>query len=452
MRMKTQIEYPERESRTLEFKELVRDYRNFAKTAIAFANGIGGTIIIGVRDRTRTVLGLTESSIDRYVEEIPRAIFQMVTPHLMVHAFEKNLEGRSLLCTNVYPGDNKPYYLTSEGAQRGIYVRVGSHTMRANEQFIEELKLQRENRSYDEILLHRQSADQLDARLISQQFAQKATDHLLESNRIAGRDHISGQLLPTIGGVIMFHPNPSSVIPEAYISCARMKGENGRDIIERHEMEGPLPIIAESAIKQVEAWLERDFTLHGSKLEGKPLIPREALREGIYNAVLHRKYNIPGAVKITLWANRLEIFSPGHFAGLMDLKNLGDGTTYIRNRVICSLARKIRLMEKRGTGIRLIIDSCEAEGKVAPIFEEGADWVKLTFKFLSPKKQTARTTEEIFEELLNRQKVITNREIVGACGVSREKANRMIKQEIKRGRLNADGRGRSTKYWVLQRT
>lgn len=448
--MQVQLEYPERESRTLEFKEFLREYRNFAKTAIAFANGIGGTIIVGIVDKTRAIIGLSESSIEKYLEEIPRAIFQMVTPHLMVHVFEKNFEGRSLLCTNIYPGDNKPYYLTKEGAQRGIYVRVGAHTMRANEQFIEELKLQRENRSYDEALLHRQSADQLDMRFISQQFAQKVTDHLLESNRIVGRDHVSGQLFPTIGGVIMFHPNPSSVIPEAYISCARMKGESGRDIIERQELTGPLPTIAESAITQVGAWLERDLTLHGSKLEGKPLIPREALREGIFNAVLHRKYNIPGAVKITLWANRLEIFSPGHFVGLMDLKNLGDGTTYIRNRVICALARKIRLMEKRGTGIRLIIDSCRALGKVEPVFEEGADWVKLTFRFLSPKKQRAQTTEGIFAELMKSKEIITNREVVSACSVSREKANQMIRQEIERGRLREDGRGRSTKYWVMR--
>lgn len=447
--MGTHIKYPERESRTLEFKEVARDYRKLAKTAIAFANGIGGTVIIGIDDKSRGIVGLSESSIDRYLEEIPRAIFQMVTPHLIVHAFERNFEGHHLFCINVYPGDNKPYYLTSEGKSKGIYVRIGAHTMRANDQFIEELRLQRENRSYDELLLHRQSIEHLDRNLIGQQFGQRATDHLLESNRIAGRDHVSGELLPTIGGVIMFHPKPSSVIHEAYIGCARMKGERGRDIIETHDFEGPLPNIAESAIRQVEKWLERDLTLKGSKLKGRLLIPHEALREGILNAILHRKYNIPGATKITLWANRLEVFSPGHFVGLMDFKNLGDGTTYIRNRVICALARKTRLMEKRGTGIRLIIDSCKTTGDVVPIFEEGADWVKLTFTFLSPRKQMVQTTEERFEELIRGKSVITNREVVLACSVSREKANRMIKQEIKRGRLKQDGRGRSTKYWVI---
>ena len=47
------------------------------------------------------------------------------------------------------------------------------------------------------------------------------------------------------------------------------------------------------------------------------------LREAIVNALLHRKYSIPGSVKIALYDDRLEIFSPGNFPGIIDINNLG---------------------------------------------------------------------------------------------------------------------------------
>ncbi|MFH1652884.1 MAG: ATP-binding protein [Pseudomonadota bacterium] len=354
-----------------------------------------------------------------------------------------------MLGIQIYPGDNKPYFITKEGHQKGVYVRIGSHTMRANEQFLEELKLQRENRAYDELLALRSQISSLDKGLIEECFKQKISNHLLESNRIVGRDHISQQLFPTIGGVVMFHDNPTEVMTEAYISCALMRGTSGRHIIEFKDFHGPLVRISHSALELAANWLERDFSLKGGKLEGELLVPFEALRESIYNAVLHRKYNIPGPVKLTLWRDRLEIFSPGSFPGLMDKQNLGDGTTYIRNRALSLIARKIGLMEKRGTGIRLIIDSCKAKGDVEPVFEEGADWVKVTFKFLTEGQRKNVGIDGRFMALLRERDVISNRDVVEACMVSRETANKLIKKGIKKGLLQKEGEGRSTRYWIV---
>ncbi len=79
------------------------------------------------------------------------------------------------------------------------------------------------------------------------------------------------------------------------------------------------------------------------------MIPQIAIREAIINALVHRKYSIPGAIKIALYDDRLEIFSPGNFPGLVDVNNLGDGTTYLRNPHLVMLARKMKLVEKLGS-------------------------------------------------------------------------------------------------------
>lgn len=66
-------------------------------------------------------------------------------------------------------------------------------------------------------------------------------------------------------------------------------------------------------------------------------------RKRIKNSLIHRKYWIPGSVKIALFDNRLEIFSPGNFPGLIDFDHLGDDTTYLRNPHLAKLARSCRM-------------------------------------------------------------------------------------------------------------
>lgn len=45
--------FQERESKVIEFKSTVQRFKGIIKTAVAFANGVRGKIIIGVDDQTR---------------------------------------------------------------------------------------------------------------------------------------------------------------------------------------------------------------------------------------------------------------------------------------------------------------------------------------------------------------------------------------------------------------
>ena len=48
------------EGKTLEFKRNLSSPEGFLRTAVAFANTAGGTILIGVEDRTRHVRGVPD--------------------------------------------------------------------------------------------------------------------------------------------------------------------------------------------------------------------------------------------------------------------------------------------------------------------------------------------------------------------------------------------------------
>lgn len=49
--------------KTLEFKENARSLLGLIKTIIAFANTSGGVLIVGIRDKTREIVGLAKMKI-----------------------------------------------------------------------------------------------------------------------------------------------------------------------------------------------------------------------------------------------------------------------------------------------------------------------------------------------------------------------------------------------------
>ena len=82
--------YPERESKTLEFKSKLPPFSTLLKTCIAFANGFGGKIVIGVEDQTRKILGITDKERDQIYDEFPNSLYDSVKPTLIPRIWEKN--------------------------------------------------------------------------------------------------------------------------------------------------------------------------------------------------------------------------------------------------------------------------------------------------------------------------------------------------------------------------
>ena len=205
---------------------------------------------------------------------------------------------------------------------------------------------------------------------------------------------------------MFFTENPHTYLPEASIICTSFKGNSGREIIQTQELIGPIDHLAENSIKLICAWMARNYKLQGAQLKGTILVPEKALREAIINALIHRKYSIPGAIKIALYENHLDILSPGSFPGLVDLENLGDGTTFLRNPHIARLAHRMGLVEKLGSGIRLIFDSCEEVFIRKPTFQEGNDTVKITFYF-EEIKQEKQSDEDLIFTILKKQRTLS---------------------------------------------
>lgn len=381
-------------------------------------------------------------------DDFPNSLFESAAPNIVPQIYERNFADKIVIIIEIPASSRKPYFLKSAGATNGTYVRVGSSTRKSNQEYIEDLTREAQRISFDEENIH-QSKDILSQELLAQLYEKNITQSRLIADKVIVRQIANKELIsPTVAGVLMFTEQPHHYLPETLIRCTQFRGTERRDIIRTEEITGNINQQSSIAIKLLEAWLATDYKLQGAQLKGQLPIPETALREAIVNALLHRKYNIPGAIKIAVFDNRLEIFSPGCFPGLVDINNLGDGITYLRNPILVRLAHRMHLVETLGSGIRLMYESCYKAGIRAPEFHEEDDFVKVIFHF-QPDIEQHTTNHDAIMALLQKNKLTTAAEIARYLGVSHNTAIRKLKKLEKEKKLVKLGKGPAVRYKLI---
>lgn len=437
----------ERASRTIEYKREISDFKKIAQTTIAFANGIGGKIYVGIEDKSLKVIGVQAKELDLLLEKLPISLSSQISPFISPLIYTKTIEGKDILIIEVFPGYQKPYFLTSEGVENGTYIRVGPHTKKASGEALEELRLTRLNLSYDEALITNTSKKDLDLAILP---ASLRNEKSLFSLDILGKDPHTGETRCSRGGILMLCPTPEKYIPESEIIISKIKGTKGRDTIETTVLSGHIPSLSEQALDILSNWLGTYPVLKKGIYKNSALkIPIVALREAINNALLHRQYSIPGAIKIALYSDRLEIFNPGQFVGPFIPESLGDGTSYIRNKVICSVARRMGLIEKRGTGIAAIISSIYENQLKNPTFTEGPTWFKVSFYLEKFDDKVSNSAEDKIIKLANENNTFSSSDVCKLLSVSKATAVAHLDKLMALEKLEKIGNGPKTRYKLI---
>jgi len=437
--------FPERESKLIEFKVKVPKFDTLIKTCIAFANAAGGRIIIGVDDSSHEVIGITDLDRIKIFDDFPNSLYDSTNPSLISQIYEQNFGEHSVLIIEIPSSPRKPYFLKGKGINNGTYIRVGSSTRKATQDYIEDLIRESSRISYDAELVH-VSPDALSKELLHNFFGARVTQkRLLADKIIANKAANKEHYCPTVAGILMFSETPHDYIPEALVRCTQFKGINGRDIIRTEDITGTIEQQSAESIKVVSTWIATHYELRGAKLMSQSPIPIEALREAIINALLHRKYTIPGATKIAIYDDKIEIFSPGCFPGLVDINSLGDGTTYLRNPTLIRLAYQLKLVETRGTGIRLIYDSCRKAGLRKPVYHEEGDFVKVVFYF-EPDTESYENEDDAIIAFINMHGSVTAQQVAHYLSVSHNTALRKLTLLMDANKIRKVGKGPTVKY------
>ena len=357
------------EGKTLEFKRELSAPDGLLRTLVAFANTAGGTVLIGVEDKTRHVRGV-RAPLDME-ERVANLVSDSIHPRLVPDLELLPWRRTQVLAIRVYPSASRPHHLKREGPEAGVYVRVGSTNRRADRELIEELKRVARRESYDEQALPDLDSEAVDFRAASESFAagRRLTRRDLETLRLLTVHQ--GRLVPTVGGLLLFGRDRTRHFPDAWLQAARFQGTNRATILDRTEIRSHLPLVVETAIGFVQK-----HALHGAAIgpvrrQERWSLPPVAVREAIVNAVAHADYAQRGApLRVALFDDRLEVENPGLLPFGLTVDDLHRGISKLRNRVIGRVFHELGLMEHWGSGIQRMTAACRDAGLPTPILEE----------------------------------------------------------------------------------
>jgi len=215
---------------------------------------------------------------------------------------------------------------------------------------------------------------------LSQRFATSRTtddrDILLNKLGMARSDD-DGVQRPTVAGVLMGTTDPRQWLPNAYVQAVAYKGNEIRPDasgepyqLDAADISGPLDRQVMDACR----FVARNMKTAASKDQGRhdrPQFDMTAVFEAVVNAVAHRDYSIHGSkIRLRLFEDRLELFSPGAIPNTMTIESLAYRQS-ARNETLSSLLAKCpvptdaswletdrrTLMDKRGEGVRIILDN-----------------------------------------------------------------------------------------------
>ena len=130
----------------------------------------------------------------------------------------------------------------------------------------------------------------------------------------------------------------------------------------------------------------RNMRVAASKTIGRRDLPQydlPAVFEALVNAVAHRDYSMYGSkIRLRMFADRLEIYSPGALANTMTVDSLPFRQAS-RNEAIASLLAKCpvpagiggletprsTLMDRRGEGVSIVLERSERLSGKRPVYE-----------------------------------------------------------------------------------
>lgn len=396
------------ESSGVEFKRDDVRPESLAKDIVALANFRGGYILLGVED-DGTVSGLRREprEAEEWVINVCRTRIQ--PPIIPYWEVIKDYEPGKHIGVIFLPPDcpDKPYKVKI-GNHWITYIRAGSTSREATRE--EESRLYQSGGllRYDLKPALGSTFEDLDRRRLENFFSlfreaitplpvtEDEWQRLLVNTEIM--TEAEGRSIPTVGGLILFGKNPHRFLPQSGITATAYKGtEKDYDTCDEEIIRGPLVSLFNHEKKVVEPGvIDRAFqfakknlrkvSLSGARRKEEYLLPLEAVREAIVNAVAHRDYTIFYVdIELSIYADRLEVISPGLLPNTVTIEKIKYGCRAARNELIRDILRDYGYIEARGLGIPYkILKVLREKGYPEPDFVEDLEGqrfiVKIFFK------------------------------------------------------------------------
>lgn len=343
----------------------------FADELASMANGRGGTILLGVEDKSREILGIPVDRLDAVEAWVREICNDSVKPPLDMEIRKVELpsaDGRlvAVICVEIVRS------LFVHKSPSGYFRRVGSSKREMSPELLARLFQERSQSRvirFDESPVPRTAPENLDDGLTRRFLREDGvlTEDDLRKLRIVANDEDDIARI-TVAGMLLCTRDPGQWMPHAQIQAVSYVGER-QDInyqSDARDFGGPL----DDQIIEALHFVRRNMRVAAMKTMARVETPQFSERvvfEALVNAVAHRDYSMVGArVRLHLFGNRLELYVPGALANTLTPDSM-DLRQYSRNELIVSLLARCpvwegetlgrtHIMDRRGDGVPVILN------------------------------------------------------------------------------------------------
>lgn len=367
----------------------------------SFANSTsGGVILFGLdEEHNFEIVGVGDAQ--RLQEEISNMASSEMEPFLRPVFTVMESEDKTIVAVEILglPVELKPCFYKPAGLQKGSYIRVGNTNRLMTDYEIFGYVSARTQPTFDEEPVKNASLDDLNTEKLREYivklkkarpqayYLDKSFEQVLLQLHIA--KDINGRPTPTLAGLLTFGNYPQTFELQLVINFLQYYGTTemektprGERFLDNKKFEGTIPEMVENAVNYVLASIRKSSLIEGLYRRDIPEYPEEVIREAIVNAVAHRDYShfVRGSyIQIRLFADRLEIQSPGGLYGNVTEENIEEEQS-TRNRLIMRLMEDLHLVENRGSGIKTMINAMRKANLEPPRLQDKRTSFWVTFR------------------------------------------------------------------------
>lgn len=345
------------ETSKVQFKEKMPPKDGLAAEIIAMSNSLGGIILLGVKDKTGDVLGLSSSELHDYNMKIGNYCTDKIKPNIFITTEVVSIENgdtKKILVIHISEGINKPY----KDNNGTIWIKQGSDKRRVTDNMeIMRLFQTSKNLMADEMPVFNASVNDINEEKFRKYFEKIRNRTIeeeglnykkaLQAKRVLIKDNIS------LGGLLFFGFNPQYFKTSFCIKAVSFFGNDlsGLDYRESIDVEGTIPEMFDKGMKFFESNLRHTQQGQNFNSIGKLEISPIAIEELLQNALLHRDYFKNAPIRLMIFDNRIEIVSPGKLPNNLTVEEIKYGNPVPRNNLLIAYAKDAMLYRGYGTGI-----------------------------------------------------------------------------------------------------
>lgn len=413
-----------KEKYNLEFKAEVA--KTFLKTVSAYANYNDGEIIFGVDDNGGVV------GVDCAKDECIR-IENMINDSIIpVPDFKievKKVKDKTIIVLGVKKGKDTPYYY-----QGKAYKRSDTSTVEVDRFELRRLAIEGINMDYEERKASSQNLNftKLGSKLKEKAGIEKINLDILKTLNLFNKDgyyNIAGELLAdkndmAFSGIdiVRFGKDINKILYRETISNKSLLAQYDR------------------AIEIFEQYYQYE-EIDGYDREKKELIPKEAFRESLANAIVHRVWDTNSYIQIAMYEDRIEINSPGGLPkGISEEEYLYGNISVLRNPIIAGVFYRLDIIEKFGTGIARINEEY-AHSISKPGFEVSENNIRIVLPVTEIDKLDLSEDELLIYGLLKEEIELSRGEIDLKTGFRKSKTLRIINSLVDKNIIKKLGSG-----------